>query len=336
VKPCIVLCVAALLGVAAPAQDVAPSERRLAESAKALSPLERALAASRTNGKPVLVIVTAPAPFSQPCQSRWLPDLMFAGGDSFLRALSLVEVAFATREQLRAVLHRVNEDRAESGEIGLLEEIHTRRVWTPIDVEPGPRCDARSDDAEELGRQMEAVAGELERHIFADRDATKRRASIARRGLAAEELEQLRSSLAKEWRADHVLMDRCAWCYREFVLEARGREFGVWNPTFVGLAALRLVDQPPYGARWFQLDGERLRVDFLERDDELERARLVQRARSAAPPRGALTIIRSDHSEASDRMPCGGGPCGTGFTPKASYRFLDEYTRALVSATDLD
>ena len=319
------------------ARDVAASERAFAPQAKALSPLERALEASLANGKPVLVLVTAPAPLLQPCQSRWLPDLMLAGGDPFLQALALVEVAFATREQLQAVLHRVNKERVEHAVVGLLETVDSRRVWTPIEVQAGPRCGARDDDAEQLGRQMEAAARELERHIFADRDATKRRARVARRGLTEEELEELRTSLATGERANSELMDRCAWCYREHALAHRRRAFGLRGSTFAGLAALRLVHRPPFGARWFQHDDERLRVDFLEQDDELERARLLLRANNSRPTRGSLTLLRPHPSD----LPGGGaaccmGPCGTGFTPKASYRFLDEYTRALVSATDLD
>ena len=329
------LCGASFPRVAFP-RNVADSERQFAQRANAASPLERALEAGLANGKPVLVIVTAPAPIVQPCQSRWLPDVMLAGGDSFLHALALVEVAFATREQLRAVLHRVNQERAEHGEVGLLETIDSRRVWTPIEVQAGPWCGARDDDAVELGRQMEAAAREIERHIFANRDVTKRRARLARRGLGDEELEELRTSLATGECANSKLMDRCAWCYREHALAHRRRTFGVWNPTFVGIAALRLVDQPPFGARWFQRDGERLRIEFLERDDELERARLLLRASKAGPTRGSLTLFRPHPADVPGGVMCCMGPCGTGFAPKASYRFLDEYTRALVTATDLD
>jgi hypothetical protein len=311
-------------------------EHLFAQRAIVTSPLERALEAALVNGKPVLVIVTDPAPILQPCASRWLPDVIVAGGDSLLQTLALVEVAFATREQLRAVLHAVNKERAEHGDVGLLETIASRRVWTPIEVEAGPRCAARDDDAKELGRQMEAVALELERHILADRAVTRRRARHARRGLSEEQLEELRTSLARKGRADLELMDRCAWCYRESVLEARGHELGAWGPTFVGLAALRLVDRPPFGARWFQRDDKRLRVDFLEQDDEIDRARLLLRARNAVPIRGSLTVLRPDPSDFAGGRMCCMGPCGTGFTPKPSYRFLDEYTRALVSAADLD
>jgi hypothetical protein len=327
-KPCIVLCVAALLGVAAPAQDLPPSERRLTESAKALSPLERALAASRTNGKPVLVIVTAVE--AEACRGRWLTDWIEVGGERLFANLALVEVAFATREQLRACLPRERRVSAERGEVGLLDALGGECAWTPIENPTGTWCSSESRDGDAYANHVELFVAKLVEHLHALDGAIRERALLARRGLTADQVADLEVALSHARRAELEVQDRCAWVFR-YEARLRGAAgFGAWEADMKFPTYERLLRRAPYGARWVSFDEERFSIEFLPADDELEREKLAARApglRSRALGYAGQKLVGGG---------CVAGPCGTGHFTRRSYEFLEEYTRALIGATDLD
>jgi hypothetical protein len=339
-RACVVLWVGALLGGVAVAravqfaqavefaQAVAPSELRLVENLKARSPLERALETSRTNGKPVLVIVTAME--AQACRGRWLADWLEVGGERLLAHLSLVEVAFATREQLRACLPRERQASAERGEVGLLDALGAECDWTPIESPTGTWRPSEFRDGDAYADHTQRFAAKLVELLESLGDTAGERALLARRGLTAEQVADLELALSYSRRAELEVQDRCAWVFR-YKAQARGvAGFGSWEADMKFPTYERLVRSAPHGARWVSFEDERFSIEFLPADDELERQQLAARA----PNVRSRALIYVGQKPVGDG--CASAPCGSGHFTRRSYEFLAEYTRALISATNLD
>lgn len=298
------------------------------ERSKVRSPLERALEAARTNGKPVLVIVTAPG--VEACRGRWLADWFEVGGQALFTQLSLVEVAFATRDQLRACLPRERQATADRGEVGLLDSLGGECDWTPIESATGTWCESEGRDGDAYGEHMQLFVASLAGLLDSCGDTSHARALIACRGLTAEQAADLAVAFTGARRAELEVQDRCAWVYR-YEAQVRGAaDFGSWGADLSMSTYERLWRRAPFGARWVSFDEHDISIEFLPADDAFERAQLSARApdlRSRALGYVGEKVIFDE---------CVGGPCGTGHFTRRGYEFLGEYTRALISATNPD
>jgi hypothetical protein len=306
-----------------PTQTVAP----------AATPLERALAAARVSGKPVLVIVVSPSTAVRTCRSRWLSDWLVVGGQRFLAELALVEMAFATRDQLQDALPRRRHAGAERGEIGLLDALDGECDWTPLESPEGSWCASSggSDTNGAYRKSVETLVALLSARLAAGDESTQRRASVARRGLSPRELAEVEASLLDPTHTPRPLVDRCAWMYRWSLQSKRRTGLGQFEQALAAAAGLRLLHQPPHGARWAAFTRTQQEVRYLSSDGAEDQALLEHRASLLRAP-----VLSPDPSGPPRPLACSLGPCGTGFTSASSFVFLDEYTRVLVDATDLD
>lgn len=300
--------------------DVSPQS--VAQSAR--TPLQRALAASREHGRPVLVFAVAPTLEGRRCQSRWLADLLVAGGAEVLSDLALVELVFATVEQLAELDAPIGP--SDDGVVAtLLERIDGVLVWKPIPFRSGPWCGATTTSAEKLGPEMERAARELRKVLRADFFAVRRRADFMRAKLSSKQLEAIRDSVEANLNPGRDVVELAAWIYCDSDTTSRA-----WEALLALVAEERLLQRPPLGARWFHRRSGDLTVYFSDDDDELERARLIERAAAESPVLGKLEY------DVVALPPCCGGPCGTGFGSRRSYRFLNEYVHGLVLAPELE
>jgi hypothetical protein len=293
--------------------------------APAATPLERALAAARVSGKPVLVIVTGPEVRAQ--RGRWLADWMDLGEERFTAHLPLAEIAFATRAQLRGVLPQSLATLADTCEVGVIDV---------LDPEPRLRVVLTSDSVLQRAaslkvREYGAEQDELEWSVCwavsydVGPKSQARRRDVAYARFSDDERSAMELALKNRQVSNHEFVIRGAWwCLNEFRHLGRA----VWNDF---AAAQRAVfdTRAPFGARWALFDGSSWSIQFEPQDDERERNLLQQRASELSSAR-----IVADRSQL--RHSCAAGPCGTGWTGEVSYAFLDEYTRVLVDATDLD
>ena len=298
------------------------SPQLLAQAAR--TPLQLALAASRENGRPVLVFAVAPTVETRRCQSRWLADLLVAGGAEVLGDLALVELVFATVEQLAELDAPIGHSPG-SASAALLERIDGVLVWKPIPFRSDPWCGATTSSAEKLGPEMEHAARELREALRGDLLAARRRADFVRAKLPSKQLEVIRDSIGSNRNPGRDVIELGAWIYRAGDASSRA-----WEALLALIGEERFLQRPPLGARWFDLRSGELTVYFSDDDDELERARLAERAEAESPAFGKLEydLVRYDS--------CAGGPCGTGFASRRSYRFLNEYVRGLVLAPELE
>jgi hypothetical protein len=302
--------------------EVGANSKSMAQAARA--PLQLALAASRQHGRPVLVFAVAPTVEGRRCQSRWLADLLVAGGADVLSDLALVELVFASVEQLAELDAPIGQS-PSSASAALLERIDGVLVWKPIPFFSGPWCGATTADARRLGPEMELAARELRKALRADFFAVRRRADFVRAKLSTKQLEALRESAEANLNPGRDVVELGAWVYCDGDATSRA-----WEALLALVAEERLLHRPPLGARWFDRRGGELTVYFSDHDDEFERERLVERAASESPVLGRLEY------DLVAFPPCCGGPCGSGSVPKRSYRFLNEYVQGVVFAPELD
>jgi hypothetical protein len=290
----------------------------------ARTPLQLALAASRQHGRPVLVFAVAPTVEGRRCQSRWLADLLVAGGADVLSDLALVELVFASVEQLAELDAPIGQS-PSSASAALLERIDGVLVWKPIPFFSGPWCGATTARAERLGAEMELAARQLRKALRGDPDVVRRRADTVRSKLSPQQLDTIRDSIDSNLNPGRDIIERGAWIYRDRDTHSRA-----WEALLALIGEERFLQRPPLGARWFDLRSGELTVYFSDDDNEFERARLVERVRAECSTSGRLEydLVHYD--------PCTGGPCGTGFASKRSYRFLNEYVHGLVLAPELE
>lgn len=288
----------------------------------ARSPLKRALEASRAHCRPALVFAVAPTLEGRRCQSRWLADLLAAGDAEVLRDLALVELAFATVEQLAEIDAAVGLAR-RAGSAALFEWIEGALVATPIALSSDPWCGATIENPSKLGPEMERAAREMASALRGDRDAVRRRADVVRARLTSKELQSVRESIEADMNPGRDVIERGAWIYCEGDIHSRA-----WDALLALVGEERLLRRPLLGARWFDSRPGELTVHFADFDGADERIRLVERASAERSAFGRLEVQVGFDSD------CGGGPCGTGFSSTRSYRFLDEYVRGLVFAPE--
>jgi len=300
--------------------------------APAATPLERALAAARVSGKPVLVIVVSEDPAVRACRSRWLSDWLAVAEPWFRSELAFVEIAFATREQIGARLAEHRRGDVERGELGWLDPLDAELEWRPIESASGTWCVPREGPlkALEQGAAMSTLADQILMRTHGDEESTKRRALAARRSLNKAEFAKFEESLARPSEARSALVDRCAWLYRRSLRQKTFWGLGKFEDALAAAATARLIDSPPHGARWASFESERTNLQMLECDDADERELLMARAWALRAP--ALDAP----GDRKRREECALGPCGTSANLDSGYVFLNEYTRVLVDATDLD
>lgn len=321
------------LGLAAQSGSDSASLPPMQAVTPAVTPLERALAAARVSGKPVLVIVVSASNVVRACRSRWLSDWLVVGGQRFLAELALVELSFATRDQLLAALPHRGRARAERGEVGLLDPLDGERDWTPLENPEGTWC-ATPDGPDTNGayrKSVEMLVETISARLAASDETTQHRAAVARRGLSRSELVQLEASLLDPTHTPRPLIDRCAWIFRWSLQSRRRTGLGKFEQALAAAAGSRLLHESPYGARWAAFRGEQPSVRYLPSDGAHDRAVLEHRATLLR-----LRLLAPEPSGPPQPLACSLGPCGTGFTSASSYVFFNEYTRVLVDATDLD
>lgn len=299
--------------------------------APAATPLERALAAARVSGKPVLVIVTGPDVRAQ--RGRWLTDLLMLDGNGLYAQLALVEVAFATKRELLAVLPTELHASAQLCEAVLVDVLEG--VPEVVSLFESSTCEAMADgpDSVDYCAGLRTLGAELEQCLFIMSLRTALvRERLARSRLTSAQLHDLELALADVHRADSDVAVCAAWCFHDSGLygEARWSDGGPegWRADIVNAARAEWERQAPYGARWALFDGVRWQVQALPGDDERDLQLLETRARDLDPRAISLSTV-------FESFPCN-GPCGTGFSSRVACSFLDEYTRVLVDATDLD
>jgi hypothetical protein len=296
------------------------------------SPLDCAIEAARKSGKPVLVIVTGPEVRAQ--RGRWLADWMDLGNrldlgeQRFTAFLSLAEIAFATPEQLREALPARLERPASFCAVGLLDVLGPEPTLHHLRSEGENISRGASTTVAEYGDSQYSLQSNIVFHLtrkIAGQSAPRRR-RIAYEAFSRDERLAMKRALKKSSIHEHDLALRGAW----WCLDVCSPRSPVWET--VAMAQLAAFDKrAPFGARWAQFDGSAWSVQFEPQDDKRDCELLLQRAAELNPLR--LFADWSDY-----RVSCGGvaGPCGTGHTGEVSYSFLDQYTRVLVDATDLD
>jgi len=291
------------------------------------SPLQRALAAARTNGLPVLVFVVAPECEARRCESRWLADLLALDESPAREDLALVEIAFATRAQLAAVLPTCMPTAADAP-LGLIDIVDGAPRWTPLHLRYGPWCGAGASDEASFLPNMRAAAAELRTALVGDPREFERRVESACSKLSAEERAVYSRMLANDARLEPDMLDRAAWLVRSAIERGECGDRGLWRLRLALRGYSRVVLRAPFGARWFVRRNDHIEIAFTSEDDETERARWLERIRLEGPRGDPYSEpIRSGGA-------CVLGPCGTGFAPQVSYRFLDEYVRGLVMTPD--
>jgi hypothetical protein len=294
------------------------------------SPLDCAIEAARKSGKPVLVIVTGPDVRAQ--RGRWLADWMELGTDidvgvhRFTALLSLVELAFATPEQLRDALPSTLTARASRCAVGVLDLLGPQPTLHTLAIADEDRVRSSSLTAREYGDAQDSIRSSVWCAVelsIGKRTASQRR-RIAYENCSREERLAMKQALKKRSIPSYDLALRGAWwCFDECSSRSP-----VWQELAIAQQAA-FDKRAPFGARWAQFDGSAWSVQFEPQDDKRDCELLLQRASELNPLR--LVAARSDLRDA-----CSGGPCGTGFSGEVSYAFLDQYTRVLVDATDLD
>jgi hypothetical protein len=295
------------------------------------SPLDCAIEAARTSGKPVLVIVTGPEVRAQ--RGRWLADWMELGSDldygtqRFPAAMSLVEIAFATPEQLRDAVPSKFAVHAERCAVGILDVLDPDpKLSIVLHVRNVAELSANSA-VHEYASEQDSVEGSIEFALTYSivRESGPRRRRIAYGNLSRSERPALKRALKERSVREHQLALRGAW----WILDDSAVPFRSLREYFAAAQCAAFDKRAPFGARWAQFDGSAWSVQFEPQDDKRDCELLLQRASELNPLR--LVADRSDLRDA-----CSGGPCGTGFSGEVSYAFLDQYTRVLVDATDLD
>ncbi|MBL8805160.1 MAG: hypothetical protein JNN27_24395 [Planctomycetes bacterium] len=296
------------------------------------SPLDCAIEAARTSGKPVLVIVTGPEVRAQ--RGRWLADWMDLGArldlgeQRFTAFLSLAEIAFATPEQLREALPAKLERPASFCAVGLLDVLGPEPTLHHLRSTGERTSRGASTAVAEYGGSQDSLRSNILFHLtrkIAGQSAPRRR-RIAYEAFSRDERLAMKRALKKSSIPGYDLALRGAWwCFDECSSRSP-----VWQELAIAQQAA-FDKRAPFGARWAQFDGLAWSVQFEPQDDKRDCELLLQRAAELNPLR--LFADWSDY-----RVSCGGvaGPCGTGHTGEVSYSFLDQYTRVLVDATDLD
>lgn len=195
-----------------PTQAVAP----------AATPLERALAAARVSGKPVLVIVTGPEVRAQ--RGRWLTDLLMLDGNGLYAQLALVEVAFATKRELLAVLPSELHASAQLCEAVLVDVLEG--VPEVVSLFESSTCEAMADgpDSVDYCAGLRTLGAELEQCLFIMSLRTALvRERLARSRLTSAQLHDLELALADVHRADSDVAVCAAWCFHDSGLYGEAR-----------------------------------------------------------------------------------------------------------------
>jgi len=288
------------------------------------NPLDSAIEAARKSGKPVLVIVTGPEVRAQ--RGRWLADWMELGGQRFTATLALAEVVFATSTQLRNAVPSKFSVHAENCAVGIVDVLDSEPTLEMVLHVRNAAELSTSAALMEYASDQDYVEGAIEialTHRVASQTGSWRR-RIAYENFSNEERVAMERALKAHSIPAYELALRGAWwCFHEHPWYSTvGRSLAVAQRA-------ALDEHAAFGARWAQFDGSAWSVQFEPQDDKRDCELLLQRASELNPLR--LVADRSDLRDG-----CSGGPCGTGFSGEISYAFLDEYTRVLVDATDLD
>jgi hypothetical protein len=240
----------ALIGTAALAVSVGHGwvARALAQAADAPpgeSPLDRAVLSARALGKPVLVLVVPDEGPGRLELGIVFGELLELGGDALLADLALVEVACATRVQLRRAAGREC-----AGDLGLLELEGELPRWTAIDFVVDlftPEGSVRTPMSRTalLARLEDAVRSA----IGSGPAALDARAEVARAALSPKLVSRLESAITLRTRLPIPTVDAGAALLRAAAERSeKSRDF--WLPRLAHAATVRMVAAAPHGAVW--------------------------------------------------------------------------------------
>lgn len=280
------------------------------------SPLARALAAARANGKAVLVVVAPDWPASTSALGDLFGDIFQNQGDDMYEDFALCEVVCATRRQIRDEL-RV-EVLTES--VGLVELDGARATWTDLPFDATALSDANEVIGSERGVRDRAEANHdvLRAALVANAEALDRRAEAVRRALGPAQTRAFLARLeAGETLKPEELDDRAALV----------RTHATWpatRPALIHAARERLLMGAPRGARWAASQGcGSTWIEFLASDGPNAQRELKRRARGF--PQVFESTFQGFESASFD-LPLLSPACGMAFTSTAGARFLLFYT----------
>ena len=293
----------------------APDAASQPTAPRADTPLGRALAAARENGKPVLVFVAPEPPMTASQLAHDVAEAFKAGGRELLLDLALCELACASPSQLAAQLSLT----VEPGDVGLIEVSDRRQVWSRIELRsPSPFVDVKSalDDlgqcaVENAARLRAALAGSPEILAKRERDALD--------ALPAPWVASFVAQLDRRESLTDAALDRGA------VIVRRHSAASAYEAGVLRLVGERVLVRPPPGSRWATYDGCAIsEVSFLETDDPRMRRELDQRFDDSRyrlrgeepPPHG------SDAARLKSLMVL----CGMAYGAESSNAFLVFYT----------
>ena len=271
-----------------PARDESP--RRLA--------LREAAARAKGRGMPLVVLVV-PQGFDRHERGHVLGAYLELASESALADLALCEVTCAKISELHPFAPGMT-IRFEGEPMALLVDWGRNEVRAAVRSSPrfpslpegGPRYGRTPDPWESrLTRWKEAIRGEIHSVIAPDRSELLRRTEEARTRLPETE----RDRLAR--------------------LAASG---GPWSATDVASCPAWALSAATT---------EAVRVDTLRELAQIARSRLLERSPSGsrwAKDGGCGDVFLEDPRDYQS----GSGPCGTGYMPQPSYRFLWLYTKA--------
>ena len=295
---------ALLLAGAAPWSASCAREDR---SEAATTSLERALAAAKETGKPVLAFVECDG--RSDYVGRVVGDMLQVANVELLAALGMCELAFATQDQLR---ERLGPRAAVEG-AGLIDELEGELRWRPIAIDCArPARDSAASASESRARRNGDAVMEA---LFADTQVS----TWAGRARAAATPELVRSFESRLTAA--VAVDPKELHARAAIAldHARRRELA---PTLAAEVWRALCERPPRGSRWAELDACSAPIlALLPEDSEGVRYDLRRRA-------------NGDDPAARDELgqPIAAGPverllavCGMATTTPLSARFLFVY-----------
>ncbi len=121
------------------------------------TPLDRAMAQARRNGKPVLVLVAPPPPVGRAELSKAFADALDFGGDELLLAVLLAEVVCATAEQVFEIIGVAS----TPNDVGLIEIEGEALHWRRIDFDTRPVFVTGADPDVRDARNAEALRSAL-------------------------------------------------------------------------------------------------------------------------------------------------------------------------------
>jgi len=299
------------LGCAPEASDDAPQPT----APRANTPLARALAVARENGKPLLVFVAPEPPMTSSRLALDVAEAFEAGGRDLLLDLALCELACASPSQLASQLSI----EAQPGEVGWIEPNGGRNSWSRIAMCPPSPLDAVEDGCNEPKQRGAYNAAQLRAALAGSQEILAQRERDARHALPAAWVETFVARLdAGAAVSDDSLVSGAAILRRHAAARA-------YEATVLQFVGARVLVRPPAGSRWGKYDGcahsdvAFLESDSLELQNELSNRYFDSqyRLRGEEPP---------PHSSDAARLAALMVLCGMAYGSESSNAFLVFYT----------